>query len=275
VRINIRKSVVFFAALTTLLALTTATASAQSWETVAAAPNPHRDTAFTAVTADGAVHTYNSLNAGGVRYLKLREPITAIATDASGQGYWLAAADGGVFALGDAQFYGSMPLATRALNIIGIAPTQDYGGYWLLASNGHVYPFGDAYNQRLYDPLNLTGSLRAVSIVTDPVRGYSVVMSNSTVVDISTGSAIFHSPVTDAPVVSGCIDPMLSSVSAHVFFVVTRGGEIFSVGNNAPAVNSPLDRTAFPVASILCTPDGDYVWVVYRSGNAIEELVNQ
>jgi hypothetical protein len=67
------------------------------------------------------------------------------ATDPAGSGgYWLAAADGGVFAFGDAPFYGSM--AGQHLNapIVAIVPTADGGGYWLVAADGGVFAFGNA-----------------------------------------------------------------------------------------------------------------------------------
>ena len=37
----------------------------------------------------------------------LNQPITAMAATSDGGGYWLVASDGGVFAKGDAGFYGS------------------------------------------------------------------------------------------------------------------------------------------------------------------------
>jgi hypothetical protein len=38
-----------------------------------------------------------------------------------GRGYWLAAADGGVFAFGDAQFYGSAGGTADGQPVVGIA----------------------------------------------------------------------------------------------------------------------------------------------------------
>jgi hypothetical protein len=74
----------------------------------------------------------------------LGAPLSGTQTGLPGTGYWLVASDGGVFAFGDAQFYGSM--AGNRLNspIVGIAATQDGLGYWLVASDGGVFAFGDA-----------------------------------------------------------------------------------------------------------------------------------
>jgi hypothetical protein len=59
-------------------------------------------------------------------------------------GYWLVGGDGGVFAFGTAQFYGSA--ATLPLNqpVVGIVPTADGGGYWLIAADGGVFAYGNA-----------------------------------------------------------------------------------------------------------------------------------
>ena len=57
----------------------------------------------------------------GARHLN--QTIVAIAATRDGRGYWLVAADGGIFAFGDATFYGSM--GSRRLNqpIVGMAAT--------------------------------------------------------------------------------------------------------------------------------------------------------
>jgi hypothetical protein len=67
-----------------------------------------------------------------------------MAATPSGKGYWLVAADGGLFSFGDAGFYGSM--GGKALNsqIMGMTPTADGKGYWLVGGDGGVFTFGDA-----------------------------------------------------------------------------------------------------------------------------------
>jgi TM2 domain-containing membrane protein YozV len=59
-------------------------------------------------------------------------------------GYWLTAADGGVFSFGDARFYGSMGGKPLVEPVVGMAATPDAGGYWLVAADGGVFSFGDA-----------------------------------------------------------------------------------------------------------------------------------
>jgi hypothetical protein len=74
----------------------------------------------------------------------LDAPAVGIASTADGQGYWLVAADGGVFAFGSSGFYGSMGGHRLAAPIVGISSTPDGRGYWLVAANGSVDNFGDA-----------------------------------------------------------------------------------------------------------------------------------
>ena len=54
------------------------------------------------------------------------------------------ASDGGVFAFGDARFYGSV--GERRLNepVTGIVPSAGGRGYFIVAKDGGVFAFGDA-----------------------------------------------------------------------------------------------------------------------------------
>jgi len=67
-----------------------------------------------------------------------------MAATPDGGGYWLVAADGGVFAFGDARFLGSTGALRLARPVVGMAATPDGGGYWLVAADGGVFAFGDA-----------------------------------------------------------------------------------------------------------------------------------
>jgi hypothetical protein len=60
-----------------------------------------------------------------------------------GKGYWIAAADGGVFAYGSAPFYGSLGGKTLSAPIIDIAACGS--GYYLIGADGAVYAFNCTY----------------------------------------------------------------------------------------------------------------------------------
>jgi hypothetical protein len=81
---------------------------------------------------------------GSAAGLHLRAPVVGIAGTPDAGGYWLAAADGGVFTFGDAPFHGSLAGSHLDAPIVGIADTPDGRGYWLVAADGGVFTFGDA-----------------------------------------------------------------------------------------------------------------------------------
>jgi hypothetical protein len=70
--------------------------------------------------------------------------VVGIAANPTGHGYWLVAADGGVFTFGDATFYGSMGSVPLNKPVSGIQVTSDGKGYWFVAHDGGVFTFGDA-----------------------------------------------------------------------------------------------------------------------------------
>ncbi|HSS11318.1 MAG TPA: serine hydrolase, partial [Acidimicrobiales bacterium] len=61
-----------------------------------------------------------------------------------GGGYWLVAADGGVFTFGDAPFLGSLGGLRLNQPIVGMAAAAGGAGYWLVAADGGVFTFGNA-----------------------------------------------------------------------------------------------------------------------------------
>ena len=63
---------------------------------------------------------------------------------AAAEGYWLASADGGVLAIGNAGFHGSLEALRLQAPIVAMAATPDGKGYWLVALDGGVFALGDA-----------------------------------------------------------------------------------------------------------------------------------
>jgi hypothetical protein len=74
----------------------------------------------------------------------LNAPIVGMAATPTGRGYWLVAADGGIFTFGDAGFSGSTGAMHLNAPIVGMAATPTGHGYWLVAADGGIFTFGDA-----------------------------------------------------------------------------------------------------------------------------------
>ena len=109
------------------------------------------------VASDGGVFSYGDATFhGSTGSLKLNQPVVGMAAtpyvpgaggapaSPAGLGYWLVAADGGIFNYGDAGFYGSTGGIKLNKPIVGMVPTPDGKGYWLVASDGGVFNYGDA-----------------------------------------------------------------------------------------------------------------------------------
>ena len=80
--------------------------------------------------------------------ISLAKPVVGIAATRSGKGYWLVAADGGIFTFGDAGFFNSIPGLKPPISlnapVVGMAVTPSEKGYWLVAADGGIFTFGDA-----------------------------------------------------------------------------------------------------------------------------------
>ncbi len=83
------------------------------------------------------------------------KPIESAASDPLGQGYWLVGGDGGVYALGDTPFFGSLGAQSISSTIVSMASTPNGAGYWVYGANGSVSPYGNAasYGSMLGRPL--------------------------------------------------------------------------------------------------------------------------
>lgn len=83
-------------------------------------------------------------NFGDASGLPLNQPIVGMTPTSDGHGYWLVASDGGIFAYGNAGFYGSTGSIRLNQPIVGMSVSASGGGYTLVATDGGVFAFGDA-----------------------------------------------------------------------------------------------------------------------------------
>ena len=161
-----------------------------------------------------------------------------------GGGYWEVASDGGIFAFGNAEFFGSMGGKPLNAPIVGMAATPDGGGYWLVASDGGIFSFGDASFYGSTGSIHLNRPI--VGMATTPSgKGYWLVASDGGIFSYgdarfsgSMGGRPLNSPVVgmaadaaDGRVLGGGRPTAASSPSALPFY-----GSTGSIRLNAPIV---------------------------------------
>jgi hypothetical protein len=156
----------------------------------------------------------------------MNQPVVAMAPTATGQGYWLVAADGGVFAFGDARLFGSMSGVALAQPVVGMAATPTGNGYWLVAADGGIFAFGDA---RFYGSMSGRGLAQPVAgmAATPTGNGYWLVAGDGGI--FTFGAAGFFGSMggsgLDRPVRTMAVAP-----TGGGYWVVTTDGGVFDFG---------------------------------------------
>jgi hypothetical protein len=104
----------------------------------------------------------------------LAAPLVGISATPDEGGAWEAGADGGVFAFGSAQYFGSLPglHVTPAKPIVGITSTPNGQGYWLVGADGGVFAFGSAQYFGSLPGLHVTPAKPIVGITSPDSDGY-------------------------------------------------------------------------------------------------------
>ena len=98
----------------------------------------------------------------------LTRPVVGMAADRATGGYWLVAADGGVFTF-DAPFEGSAGALGSPRPWSAWHPPRMTGGYWLVAADGGVFAYGDARFAGSMGAVHLTRPV--VGMAADPATG--------------------------------------------------------------------------------------------------------
>jgi hypothetical protein len=181
---------------------------------------------------------------------------------ASSHGYRLAASDGGLFAYGDAGFYGSTGALHLNSPMVGAASTPDGGGYWMVGADGGVFTFGDARFFGSTGALHLNRPIVGMAATPDG-GGYWLVASDGGV--FAFGDAHYHGSAAsirlNRPIVG-----IASSPDAGGYWLVASDGGVFTYGDAAfhgSAGNLSLNR---PIVGVAATHDGGGYWLVASDG---------
>jgi hypothetical protein len=177
-------------------------------------------------------------------------------------GYDEVASDGGLFAFGDAGFYGSMGGQHLNEPIVGMAMTPDGGGYWEVASDGGLFAFGDAgfYGSMGGQPLNqpivgMTPTLDG--------QGYYEVASDGGL--FAFGDAVFQGSMGGQPLNKPIVGMALTPDGGGYYEVASDGG-IFAFGDAVFAGSMGGKPLNAPIVGIAITNQGGYYEVASDGG---------
>jgi len=191
----------------------------------------------------------------------LDAPAVGLASTPDGQGYWLVAADGGVFAFGTAGFHGSMGGQHLAAPIVGIASTPDGHGYWLVASDGGLFAFGDA---AFYGSMG--GHVLARKVVglatTADGRGYWEVAADGGL--FAFGDAGFFGSMGGRPLTKPVV-AMASTPDGHGYWLTASDGGIFAFGDAPFRGSTGNVALAAPIVSMTPSSTVGY-WLAASDG---------
>ncbi len=179
------------------------------------------------------------------------------------QGYWIAFADGGVAAVGNAGFYGSLGSLQLQGPIVAMAATPDGRGYWLAAMDGGVFALGDAGFYGSMGGTRLNKPIVGMTSTPDG-GGYWLVASDGGL--FAFGDAQFYGSMGGTPLVEP-VTGMAATASGHGYWLVAADGGLFAFGD-APFLGSqggkPLND---PVVAMVAFPhDAGYLLVATDGG---------
>ncbi len=205
----------------------------------------HTKNGYWLVASDGGLFAFGDSNyygsipglglhpAGSGQPNSLNAPIVGMVPSSDGNGYFMVASDGGVFAFGDARFAGSCPgIGGCAGAAVAVMPDHSGNGYWLVTSAGAIYAFGDA---PFFGAPSPQSSPVVNAVATPDGRGYWILYANGAVANFGDAGP-FGNPV-------GYVNQFNPATSIFPttdglgYWVASARGDVFSYGN-APFLGS-------------------------------------
>ena len=202
----------------------------------------------------------------GAGYYDLNAPIVGMAPTPDGGGYWMVGSDGGVFASGDAGFYGSTGGLHLNKPVVGMAAAPDGKGYWFVASDGGVFNYGSAGFYGSAGSLHLNKPIVGMA-VTPSGHGYWLVASDGGI--FAYGDAQFHGSTgslsLNKPVVG-----MTATPSGNGYWFVASDGGIFAYGDAQFHGSTGSIKLNEPIVGMAAAPDGNGYWFVASDGGIFD-----
>ena len=181
-------------------------------------------------------------------------------------GYWINAADGGVFSFGNAQFYGSTGGMVLNQPVVGMASTHDANGYWEVASDGGVFSFGDAQFHGSTGSIHLNKPMVGMAVTPDG-GGYWLVASDGGI--FAYGNAQFYGS-TGSIALNKPIIGMVPTHDGGGYWLIASDGGVFAFGDAGffGSLGGAPPSTA--LVGVAPTPNGGGYWVLGANGSVYD-----
>jgi alpha-tubulin suppressor-like RCC1 family protein len=177
-------------------------------------------------------------------------------------GYWLVAADGGIFTFGSAGFFHSMGGKHLNAPVVGMAAAPDGKGYWLVASDGGIFAFGDAGFYQSMGGKHLNAPIVGMAATQDG-KGYWLVAADGGI--FTFGDAGFFQSEggkhLNAPIVGMAVSP-----DGQGYWLVAADGGVFAFGDAGFFLSMGSKHLNAPVVGMAAAPDGQGYWLVASDG---------
>jgi peptidoglycan hydrolase-like protein with peptidoglycan-binding domain len=192
----------------------------------------------------------------------LNSPIVAIASTPKGDGYWLVAADGGVFNYGAAHFYGSAGNIHLNSPIVAMASAPDGKGYWLVAADGGVFNYGSAHFFGSAGGIHLNSPIVGIAATADGT-GYWLVAADGGI--FTYGTAHFKGSAggihLNSPIVG-----MAPAADEQGYWLVAADGGIFTYGSARFHGSAGGIHLNSPIVAMAVAAGGDGYWLAASDG---------
>jgi hypothetical protein len=189
----------------------------------------------------------------------IRSPVVGLEGTPSGNGYWMAAADGGIFSFGDAQFLGSTGGMRLNRPVVDMATTPTGNGYWLVADDGGVFCFGDAVFHGSTGGIRLNRPI--VGMASTPTgNGYWLVADDGGV--FCFGDAKFLGSLGGIRLVARIVS-IGATPSGNGYWMLGQDGGVFALGDATFFGNLATDGSAQGKRAhdFEARPHGDGYWI--------------
>ncbi|MEW6472117.1 MAG: Ig-like domain-containing protein [Actinomycetota bacterium] len=187
--------------------------------------------------------------------------IAGMAATATGNGYWTVDDDGDVFPYGDAVDYGSRP-GPEIDDIVGFAARSQGDGYWMVSKDGAVYAFGAAVHFGGANTLRLTRPIVGMA-ATPSGKGYWLIAGDGGV--FAFGDAKFFGSTGNIKLNKPIVD-FGPSPSGDGYRFIGNDGGVFAYGDAGFFGSTGAITLNQPIVGFAATATGKGYWLVGEDG---------